>query len=399
MRLAIVADVFPPLRSSGAVQLRDLSREMVGQGHEVTVLTAVAGLGDPFRIEEFDGVRIIRLSCPRTRDTNYLRRTVAEFMMPFAMIRNLRKSLLLNEMYDGIIWYSPTIFLGPVVSFLKRKNKCRTYLILRDIFPEWAVDMGIMSRGIPFQILKQVAAYQYRIADIIGVQTPGNLKFLDRWREPGLRRLEVLQNWLTPASRSTCKIDLSISAVAGRALFVYAGNMGVAQALDVILDTAEFLRGHSDVGFVFVGRGSEAERLRVLSLRRDLHNIVFYDEIDPDEMAGLYAQCMAGLVVLDPRHKTHNIPGKFLSYMHCGLPVIAAVNEGNDLIAMIEANNVGRACCSENAEDIAQIVIDFLRDLRSDANLPRRCLELAEREFSSRSAVKQIVSALDPSDK
>jgi glycosyltransferase involved in cell wall biosynthesis len=398
MRLAIVADVYAPLRSSGAVQLRDLSREMVRLGYDVTVMTAVADLGEPYRIETSDGIRVIRLSCLRTRDTNYLRRTFAEFLMPFVMLRNLRKSEAFDDRYDGVIWYSPTIFLGPLASFLKRKSECRAYLIVRDIFPEWAADMGLMSRGIAFQILRKVASYQYRVADVIGVQTPGNLKFLDPWRAPGRRRIEVLQNWLTHKVHSTCQIDLSTSAVAGRMLFIYAGNMGVAQGLDIMLDVADKLREHRDIGFVFVGRGSDAARLQAQSIKRGLDNIVFFDEIDPDEVPALYAQCAAGLVVLDPRHSTHNIPGKFLSYMHAGLPVLAAVNAGNDLIATIQMHRVGRACSSENAEIIVQTMIDLVGDLRADAGMPKRCFDLAQREFSSQSAVEQIVAALDMSE-
>jgi len=64
--------------------------------------------------------------------------------------------------------------------------------------------------------------------------------------------------------------------------------------------------------------------------------VLFYDEIDPDEIPGLYAQCHVGIVALDPRHKTHNIPGKFLSYMQSGLPVLASINPGNDLVELIQ---------------------------------------------------------------
>jgi glycosyltransferase involved in cell wall biosynthesis len=129
--------------------------------------------------------------------------------------------------------------------------------------------------------------------------------------------------------------------LAGRQLFVFAGNMGVAQGLDIVIDLAERMSGRPDVGFLFVGRGSEARRLRRTAEARRLANILFFDEIDPDEIPDLYAQCSAGIVALDHRHKSHNIPGKFLTYMQSGLPVLANVNAGNDLTALIRETGVG----------------------------------------------------------
>ncbi len=137
MRIALIADAFPPMRTSGAVQLRDLSRELIRQGHEVTVMVPAPGQSEPWKVEVMDGATVIRLLAPRTKDMGYARRTIGEFLLPFAMLRNLRRSPLASQRWDGVLWYSPTIFLGPMASALKRSQRCKGYLILRDIFPEW----------------------------------------------------------------------------------------------------------------------------------------------------------------------------------------------------------------------------------------------------------------------
>ncbi|TGV80942.1 glycosyltransferase WbuB, partial [Mesorhizobium sp. M00.F.Ca.ET.158.01.1.1] len=193
MRIALIADTFPPLRTSGAVQLRDLSREFARQGHQLTVMLPAAELDRPWAIEDFDGVTVLRLRAPPTKEIGYVRRTWNEFVMPFAMLRNLRKSPLAGQRWDGIVWYAPSIFHGPMVSALKRESGCKGYLIIRDIFPEWAVDMGLMGRGLPYRFFDAIARYQYSIADVIGVQTPGNLAYFNRWRRRSGRVLEVLQ--------------------------------------------------------------------------------------------------------------------------------------------------------------------------------------------------------------
>lgn len=394
MQLVLVADTFPPLRTSGAVQLRDLSREFVRQGHQLTVLLPAHDQHEPWRLEQLDGVQVLRLKAPRTKDVGYIRRTLAELAMPFAMLRNLKRSPLANSRWEGVVWYAPSIFHGPLVSALKKSSKCKSYLIIRDIFPEWAVDMGLMGRGLPYRFFDAVARYQYSVADVIGVQTPGNKTYFDQWQQQPRRRLEVLQNWLDEPTQAKCPIRIDETPLAGRKVFVYAGNMGVAQGMDILLDLAEKLLARPDVGFLFVGRGSEAARLRLAAQTRKLHNVVFFDEIHPDEIPDLYAQCSVGIVALDPRHKSHNIPGKFLTYMQSGLPVLANVNAGNDLAKMIRDKQVGQVCESNSIDELLHLTHTLLATVHAEEELPNRCKQLFAREFAVRKTVQQITASL-----
>ena len=394
MRIALIADTFPPLRTSGAVQLRDLSWEFARQGHQLTVLLPASDLDRDWELQNADGVEVLRLRAPRTKDIGYVRRTLGELLMPFAMLRNLRKSPLARQKWDGVVWYAPSIFHGPLASALKRASGCKGYLIIRDIFPEWAVDMGLMGRGLPYQFFDAVARYQYSVADMIGVQTPGNLAYFEKWRQQPGRTLEVLQNWLGEPAKKPCAIRVDATLLAGRKVFVYAGNMGVAQGMDRVLDLAERLLHRPDVGFLFVGRGSDAARLKTTAQARGLSNVVFFDEIDPDEIPDLYAQCSVGIVALDPRHQSHNIPGKFLTYMQSGLPVLANVNAGNDLAALIRREQVGQVCESNDVEQLARMAETLLSQISTDLALPLRCSQLFARQFSVEQAVCQILTAL-----
>ena len=394
MRIALIADTFPPLRTSGAVQLRDLSREFARQGHQLTVLLPASDLDRDWELQNADGVEVLRLRAPRTKDIGYVRRTLGELLMPFAMLRNLRKSPLARQKWDGVVWYAPSIFHGPLARALKRASGCKGYLIIRDIFPEWAVDMGLMGRGLPYRFFDAVARYQYSVADVIGVQTPGNLAYFEKWRQQPGRTLEVLQNWLGEPAKKPCAIRVDATLLAGRKVFVYAGNMGVAQGMDRVLDLAERLLHRPDVGFLFVGRGSDAARLKTTAQARGLSNVVFFDEIDPDEIPDLYAQCSVGIVALDPRHQSHNSPGKFLTYIQSGLPVLANVNAGNDLAALIRREQVGQVCESNDVEQLARMAETLLSQISTDLALPLRCSQLFARQFSVEQAVYQILTAL-----
>jgi len=394
MRIALIGDVFPPLRSSGAVQLRDLCLEFARQGHEISMMVASPELEESFRIENWKGVQVVRLKTPKTKDTNYIRRTIGELLMPFFMLWHLRFSKLCNQKWDGIVWYSPTIFLGLLVYMLKKNSNCKSYLIIRDIFPEWAVDMGLMGRGLPYFFFKGIANFQYSVADVIGIQTPGNRVYFENWENNPSKNLEVLNNWLAETPTQQCSITVSDTQLAGRKIFVYAGNMGIAQGMDILIELADQLQSRQDIGFLFVGRGSEVQKLRKETQKRKLENILFFDEIDPDEISSLYDQCHVGLISLDSRHKSHNIPGKFLSYMQSGLPVLASVNDGNDLVALIESEKIGQVSTNYSASNLKKNAEKLIEDLDRDPHYKVRCNNIYKKLYSPDAAVQQIISAL-----
>lgn len=393
MRIVLIAEHFPPIRSSCAVQMRDLAREFASRGHAVVVLTPSHELAERWAIENRDGVEVVRVAAFETRDRNYAVRLLGELAMPFLMLRGWRASPASKEPIDAIAWYSPNIFFGPLVSALKRASGAPAYLILRDIFPEWAADVGIVRRGPAFAFLRRVARYQYDVADVIGVQTPANLAYFADDIARG-KQVEVLQNWMRKSAPQPCSIDLAAGPLGGRKIFVYAGNMGVAQGMDKLIRLAADMKDDHRAGFAFVGRGSDAKRLKAEATCHNLDNIQFFDEIAPDEIAGLYAQAAAGLVALDARHRWHNIPGKFISYMHAGLPALASINPGNDMIGLIADERVGRASTDPTGGDLAELARAMLVDELADPQTADRCRALAGRLFSADAAATQIERAL-----
>ena len=196
MRLVLISDTFPPMRSSGAVQLRDLTREFSRQGHSMTVIVPEHNQTQPWKLESMGATQVLRLKAPKLKNIGNKRRAFAEFVMPFCMMRNFKKSPFSTLRWDGLIWYSPSICHGPLISMLKKLSGCKAYLIVRDIFPEWVVEMGLMRRGLAYKFFNATAQYQYSLANVIGIQSPGNQKYFDSWtKRPGCK-LEVLENWL-----------------------------------------------------------------------------------------------------------------------------------------------------------------------------------------------------------
>lgn len=396
MRILVIVDTYVPARISGALQMRDLAREMLAQRHTPTVVVSSPDLRKAWAVERIDGVEVLRVKTPPTKDVGLVRRAMAECLLPFAMLRGLRNSPLADVQWEGIVWYSPTIFFGPMVRTLKRRCGCRAYLILRDLFPDWAVDAGIMRKGLSYRFFKWVERYQYAVADVIGVQTPANVPLVEAETQShhGNARIEVLNNWQSEPERTPSAIDLSQGPLAGRTVFVYTGNMGAAQGMDCLIDLARQLKGRRDVGFLFVGRGSDVARLKALVESSQLDNVLFVDEVDSGEIPTILDQCHIGLIALDPRHTTHNIPGKFLTYLRAGLPVLARINLGNDLEALINNENVGRVVCGDAQTCLLQFAEELAADRTLREQMGQRGRALAGREFSSVSVVEQVACGL-----
>ncbi|MCZ6664117.1 MAG: glycosyltransferase family 4 protein, partial [Gammaproteobacteria bacterium] len=391
LSVALISTDYPPLRTSAAVQMRDLAAEMLNQGHKPVVIVPAVDLASAWETEVMDGVTVLRLAAPRMRDIGHVRRTLSELSLSFLMLHRLRKSPYGKIRWDLVAWYSPTIFFGPLVWFLKRSSGCRTYLILRDIFPEWALDLGLMRKGVAYAFFRGIANLQYAVADTIGVQTRSNLAYLARWAGRPDKCVEVLHNWQAQAPSVGSTINVAATPLAGRKIIVYIGNMGVAQGMDILVDLAQSLRHHDDFGFIFVGRGSQVPRLKATVASRGMSNTLFFDEVDSREMPGLLAQCFIGLLALDPRHRTHNIPGKFLTYLLAGLPVLARVNPGTDLAHLINDEGVGRAYDSVSAVALREFLEDIADRPAEYAAMASRGRALAASMFSPDKVVRQII--------
>jgi len=400
VKIVLIADAFPPMKTSGAVQIKDLVTELGEQGHEVTVLLPDATLKKSWNIETFaSNVTVLRLKAMPTKDISYFKRAIGEHMLSFFMYRHLKKSSLKDMIWEGLIWYSPTIFLGALVEKLRKESGCRTYLILRDIFPEWAVDMGLLKKGAIYRYFKGVERRQYAQANVIGVQTPSNLAYFEEHHSSIGGRVEVLNNWLSDPNPEPCSINIPESPLSGRKIFVYTGNIGIAQGMDILLDLASVLQNDESIGFMFVGRGSAVVEMKEKSARLSLSNILFYDEIRPNEIPSLLEECYAGLIALDPRHRNDNIPGKFLAYMQSGLPVLGNINPGNDLQTLVERFRVGQVVSSNSLQDLRQAAEVLLKEIENDPDIKTRCRDLAKSQFSASSAAAQIADALSNESK
>lgn len=393
MRILILVVYYLPSAMSSAKLIDDLAREFLDLGHEAIVAAPDQTIASDCEITTERGVRVLRVRTGEIKSASRLIRAWREITLSGEMWRK-GKTFFKQNHCDLIVYYSPTIFFGSLVARLKRLYACPSYLILRDIFPQWAVDAGVLRRGgLVHRFFEYKAKQNYDAATVIGVQTPANL---DYFSEPGPARkyqLDVLYNWAAKTDghglQSGYRDRLGLE---GKVVFFYGGNIGVAQDMDNILRLAETLRNENAGYFLLVGDGSEVSRLKSIIAAKGLTNIAIHPPVDQDVYLEMLSEFDVGLVSLDRGLRTQNFPGKILSYMDKAKPVLASINPGNDLRDILEKHDAGLVCLNGDDEQFEMLARRLLTDRELRTRLGRNARVMLEDCFSVRRAAVQILS-------
>lgn len=391
MRILLIVDCYLPSTKSSAKLMHDLAVELLHDGHEPTILTPVSGLASPLVVTQEDGVCVARVRSGQIKGASRFLRGMREALLSDVLWYQSR-AFLTEKPHDVIVFYSPSIFFGKLVRRLKRLWRCQSYLIVRDLFPQWALDAGVLRRGPAYYFFKAVEFAQYETADVIGVQSPTNLRYFDRPLHRA-RRIEVLYNWTRVAGEPIVANDLRARlGWRDKVVFVYGGNMGVAQDMDAIVRLACALSRHSDARFLLVGDGSEAGRIRNEVARLGLINVAILDPVQQAEYLEIVSGADVGLIALNGKLTTQNIPGKLLGYLEMGLPVLASLNTGNDLVRLLEESNAGFGSPAGDDEDLRKKALLLLESVRLRREMGLNARRLLADKFSARSAARQIVA-------
>lgn len=375
-----------------AKMMHELACEFVHQGHSVTVITPSPGLSQMSEITVLDGVTVCRFKSGEIKNISKIKRAINETLLSYHAWKPL-KSYLADNPHDLIVYYSPTIFFGSLVSKLKKLWGAKTYLILRDLFPQWAVDQGLIKQGSMIEkYFRYFEKKNYSVADTIGLMSPKNL---DLFRNSFVAnsRLEVLYNWAEDKAVKSKNYYKKALNIENKIVYFYGGNIGHAQDMMNIVRLAKNMLDYPQAHFVLVGAGDEVEIVQKAIASENLINMTLLPSVGQDEFKLMLAEFGIGLFSLDKNHTTHNFPGKLLGYMVQNLPILGSVNMGNDLRDVVEEFNAG--LISINGEDdlfLSNAIMLLDEDTRQE--IGKNANNLLREKFSVKSACFQILKAI-----
>lgn len=392
MRILLLVVYYLPSTMSSAKLINDLAIEFHRLGHEPIVVAPDENILADTEIKHESGIKVLRLRAGKIKTASRLIRGFNEVRLSDTIWRK-GKTFFKDNPCDLIIYYSPPIFFGSLVKKLKQLFSCPSYLVLRDIFPQWAVDAGVLRRGLVYRYFKIKERQSYEAADIIGVQSPANLHYFEKNGLDKKYHLEVFYNW-TALVEENIQPDAHRERLGlqGKIVFFYGGNIGVAQDMDNIIRLAKNLRSDPTAHFLLVGEGSEVSRLKSAIASNGLSNITIHGAVEQREYLSMLSEFDVGLISLDRSLRTQNFPGKMLGYMYYSMPILASINRGNDLKDILEDMQAGLVCINGEDEKLAANARRLLEDERLRRQVGRNARSLLENTFSVQRAAGQILT-------
>jgi glycosyltransferase involved in cell wall biosynthesis len=389
--LLLVDDYLPTSTKIGAKMMHELGVELLSLGHQVSVVTPDHRIHTKFTKEVIDGVQIYRFKAKNVKDESKVKRAINETLLSWYAWWNLRE-VFNNESFGLIVYYSPSIFFGPLVQILKKKWGARSYLILRDIFPQWVIDHGLIKEHSPIAYyFKKFEALNYKVADKIGLQSPKNLKLFNEKYELS-HKTEVLFNWSNEKpivnTNNTYRAKLKLGE---KIIFFYGGNMGEAQDMMNLVRLAENLKDQDNVHFVFAGSGNEFQLIENYIQKAKLNNLTLLQPVTQEVYPKMLSEFDIGLFSLHKDHSMHNFPGKLLGYMAQELPILGSVNPGNDVIEVIEKADAGYVSVNGNDDVFLTNALKLIKNTERRNMIGKNSFILLEKSFSVKAAVDTVI--------
>jgi glycosyltransferase involved in cell wall biosynthesis len=392
MRILLFVVYYLPSTSSAAKLINDLATEFINRGHDVTVVAPDHATEADLQRDDDDKVQVIRIRTGEIRGVPRILRGYREITLSKILWKRA-KYFFTENTFDLIIYYSPTIFFGPLVKRLKRMFGCPAYLILRDIFPQWAVDAGILKKGLLYILFKHYEKINYDAADIIGIQSPANKLYFSKRELDKKYRIEVLYNWMSLEKKYESSMYFREKfGLNGKIVFFYGGNIGIAQDVDNIVRVAVRLKDIPEAHFLLVGEGSEVPRLKSEIQRMGLMNFSIHPAVGQQDYMRMIADIDVGMVSLDSKLNTHNHPGKILGYMYHAKPILASINPGNDLQDLLQTHEAALVCHNGEDEVLYNQALQLINNPALRVQLGINGRNLLENKFSVSTAASQILS-------
>lgn len=365
----------------------DLMRKFRDEGHQVYVVSpSERRLGLKTSLSDEHGVHILNVKTLNVQKTNVLEKGVGTLLLE-GQFRRAIQQYLNDVSFDLIIYSTPPITFTNVVKYLKKRNpKAVSYLLLKDIFPQNAVDLGIFSkRSVFYPYFRNQEKALYKVSDYIGCMSPANVTYLrshngyyPEWRiEEAPNSIELRNQTLTSGEKESIREKYGLPL--DKPVFIYGGNLGKPQGIDYLIRCLNEMKYRQDCYFVIVGSGTEYPKLKdwydaELERNQNKLRVKLMQGLPKAEYEQLVGACDVGLIFLDHRFTIPNYPSRLLSYLENRMPVICATDPNTDIGRIAEQNGYGYWCKSVNPIEFTVLVNRFLAE-------PERIKTMGERGY------------------
>ena len=355
----------------------DLMRKFRDEGHEVyIVFPHERKYGLPTEVRVQDGVHLLGVKTLNVTKTNAIEKGIGQVSIEFLYKRAIKKYFN-GVNFDLILYSTPPITFPKVIEYAKKANpSAKTYLLLKDIFPQNAVDMGMLSKsgmkGILYRFFRAKEKKLYALTDYIGCMSLANVRYvLEHNPEISPERVEVAPNSIELVEDGqimkqgmdnikSLPSSLVDSYNNGKPVFIYGGNLGVPQGIPFLIQCLEANADREDCHFVVVGSGTYYQKLADWYQNRQPKAVTLMKELPKEDYDRLVQACQVGLIFLDYRFTIPNFPSRLLSYLEYKMPVISCTDPNCDTGSIAQENGFGFYAPSNDVSAFTQAVDKML---------------------------------------
>ena len=347
----------------------DLLREFRDKGHNLTIVSPLERRRKiATRFFEKDGVSILQVKTFNIQKTNVIEKGIGTLAIEFQYLSAIKKHLG-NTKFDLVLYSTPPITFVKIIDFIKKRDLAKSYLLLKDIFPQNAVDMKMFKEnGFLHNYFRKKEKKLYQISDTIGCMSKANVDFVLKHNpEVKSEKVEVNPNSIQPVNFSQTQgqkeaIRAKYNLPLDKKVLVYGGNLGIPQGVDFLIETIEKCDS-KNAFFLVIGNGTQFKKLSKWFDTYKPQNALLLSGIEKSQYDNLLNACDIGLIFLNKNFTIPNFPSRLLSYLEMKMPVIAAVDKATDVGKVIEKAKCGYSVL---AGDIARMNTIIEKNLQED---------------------------------
>ena len=344
----------------------DLLRCFRDNGHNVfTVSSYEKRAGKETELVEENGAHMLHVKIGNLTKTNTIEKGISTVMIEKQYKVAIQKYLS-NVKFDLVMYSTPPITLVKVIEYVKKRDNCKSYLLLKDIFPQNAVDLGMMKKsglkGLLYKYFRNKEKKLYAISDYIGCMSKANVNYVIKHNpEVNPEIVEVCPNCVDVIDASVShekrlEIRKKYKIPQDKKVFVYGGNLGKPQGIPFLIECLKKVENHKNAYFLIVGGGTEYGKLEAYINASKPQNIRLMQSLPKEDYDVMVGACDVGMIFLDHRFTIPNFPSRLLAYMQAKIPVLAVTDPNTDIGKVIVEGGFGWWCESNNSDSFANCI-------------------------------------------
>ncbi len=359
---------FESLRDKGIYS--DLLREFAKHGHQIYCVSPVERRkNQKTHIIEEENNKILKLKIGNIQKVGLIEKGISTLRIESLFIKGIKKYFP-SIKFDLILYATPPVTFAKVIKFVKKRDGAKSYLMLKDIFPQNSVDLGMLSKkgvkGLIYKFFRRKEEKLYALSDKIGCMSKANCDYiLNHNPKISSEKVEICPNSIEPvdmcvSQEQKLEIREKYGLPLDKKILVYGGNLGRPQDVPFIVECLKACSDINNAYFVIAGSGTDRKFLEEYVKENNVKHVKLFGQLPRDEYDKMIACCDVGLIFLDHRFTIPNFPSRLLSYMQAGLPVFACTDANTDVGQVIVNGGFGWWVESNDVESFKTTIKDIV---------------------------------------